>query len=429
MIVESPHYPEFAKTSNGLTFALAGAGGRGWMFAEWLESNVCPGSVVAIAEPNDKRRAAVARLHSIPDNNQFCTWEEMLDRPRLADILLNTTMDKYHREVSVSAMRAGYHMLLEKPMATSLADCVEIDLVRRETGRIVSVCHSLRYHAVYEEVRRIIRSGTIGEVVALDQLEAVEAIHQSHSFVRGNWGNEGRSTFMLLAKSCHDLDIIVDLIDRECVKVHSFGSLYYFRPENQPNGAPDRCVEGCPVEESCPYSALKVYIGNTAWAQHADFAGLSPMEARKKLLTSPYGKCVFKTDNDVVDHQVVSMEFDGGVTATFTMTAFTPWGGRYLRVHGTKGYIEAKVDQRTIDLYEFWEKNKHSRIEIAEEGGAHGGADSSVIKSLMDAVASGRPGLVRTSTSESLRSHAVVFAAERSRREGRQVTVGSDEST
>ena len=399
------------------------------MFSEWLESNVSPGSVVAIAEPNDKRRSAVSRLHSIPLENQFCTWQEMLDRPKLADILLNTTMDKHHREVSVAAMRAGYHMLLEKPMATSLSDCVEIDRVRRETGRLVSVCHSLRYHAVYEEVRRIIRSGVIGDVVALDQLEAVETVHQSHSFVRGNWGNESRSTFMLLAKSCHDLDIIVDLIERECVRVNSFGSLYYFRKENQPKGAPDRCVDGCPVEESCPYSALKLYIGENAWSQHADFADLTPAEARKKLQTSPYGKCVFKTDNDVVDHQVVSMEFEGGVTATFTMTAFTPWGGRYLRVHGTRGYIEARVDQRTVDLYEFWSKNKHSHIEIAEESGVHGGGDAGVMRSLIAAVASGDASLIRTSTAESLRSHAVVFAAEQSRREGRQVYVnrGADQ--
>jgi predicted dehydrogenase len=393
------------------------------MFAEWLESNVCPGAVVAIAEPNDARREAVSVIHGIPPERQFRSWQEMLDQPRLADVLLNTTMDRDHLEAGVAAMKAGYHMLLEKPMATSLSQCVEIDRVRRETNRIVSVCHSLRYHGVYEEVRRIIRSGVIGDVVSLDQLEAVETVHQSHSFVRGNWGNEGRSTFMLLAKSCHDLDIIVDLVDRDCLKVHSFGSLFYFKKENQPAGAPDRCVDGCPVEESCPYSALKLYVGDSPWTHHAGFSGLAPAEARAKLKTSPYGRCVFKTDNDVVDHQVVSMEFEGGVTATFTMTAFTPWGGRYLRVHGTKGYIEAKIDQHTIDLYEFWQHNKHSHIKIAEEGGAHGGADASVIKSLIAAIEMEDPASVRTSTAESLRSHSVVFAAERSRKEGRQVSV------
>ena len=423
MIVESPIPTEYRGTINELTFALAGAGGRGHMFADWVRSNVFPGAVVAIAEPNDERRAAIAEMHNIPADRQFRHWEEMLELPRLADILLNTTMDRVHLQVSIAAMRAGYHMLLEKPMATSLEDCIEIDRVRSETNRIVSVCHSLRYHGVYEEVRRIIRSGVIGDVVSLDQLEAVETVHQSHSFVRGNWGNEGRSTFMLLAKSCHDLDIILDLVDRDCRSAHSFGSLYYFREANQPVGAPDRCVDGCPVEENCPYSALKLYLTENSWSHHAGFSGLTPLQIREELKTSPYGRCVFKTDNDAVDHQVVSLEFEGGVTASFTMTAFTPWGGRYLRVHGTKGYIEAKVDQRTIDYYEFWENNKHTHVEVPEVSGHHGGADASVIKSLMKAVSIQNPNAVRTTTAESLRSHAVVFAAERSRREGRQVEI------
>src|ERR1019366_7309827 len=165
----------------------------------------------------------------------------------------------------------------------------------------------------------------------------------------------------------------------------------------------------CPVEEDCPYSALKLYTGDKPWSHHAGLSGLSMAETREKLKTSPYGRCVFKTDNDVVDHQVVSMEFEGGVTATFTMTAFTPWGGRYLRIHGTRGYLEAKVDQSTIDLYEFWARNRHSHIVIEEEDGTHGGADSTVIKSLMKAVSMGDPASVRTSTAESLRSHAIVF--------------------
>jgi len=421
VIETNPKPANTLNIANDLTFALAGAGGRGTMFAEWLRANVCPGAVTAVAEPNSERLRAISEMHHIPKERQFASWKEMLQVPRLADVLLNTTMDSEHVASAVMGMRAGYHMLLEKPMATSLADCATINRVRVETNRAVSVCHSLRYHPIYAEIRRIIRSGLIGDVVSLDQLEAVEVVHQAHSFVRGNWGNEGRSTFMLLSKSCHDLDIIVDLIDRDCVSANSSGSLFYFRPENQPAGAPDRCVDGCPVEDSCPYSALKVYGGDNSWSHHAGLANLTMAETRERLSTSPYGRCVFKTDNDVVDHQVVALEFEGGVTATFTMTAFTPWGGRYLRIHGTKGYVEAKVDQGTIDLYEFWANNKHSRIEIPEETGAHGGADATVIKSLIKAVSLGDASSILTTTAESLRSHEVVFAAERSRREGRRV--------
>ncbi len=218
------------------------------MFAEWLRANVCPGAVTAIAEPDSERLSAICEMHHIPSERQFRTWEEMLAAPKLADILVNTTMDGQHVESAVQGMRAGYHMLLEKPMATSLADCATINRVRLETNRAVSVCHSLRYHPVYTEVRRMIRSGLIGDVTSLDQLEAVEIVHQSHSVGPRNWGNEGRSTFMLLSKSCHDLDIIVDLVDRDCASAaHSLGSLLYFRSRRiSPVGAPDRCVEGMP---------------------------------------------------------------------------------------------------------------------------------------------------------------------------------------
>jgi predicted dehydrogenase len=274
---------------------------------------------------------------------------------------------------------------------------------------------------VYERIAEILKAGTIGDLVSIDQLEAVEHIHQSHSFVRGNWGNEARSTFMLLAKSCHDIDIIASLVPQECSRVSSFGSLTYFKPQNAPAGSPTYCVEGCPAEADCPYHAVKIYGPETFWKRHAGFGGLDQNETKARLYESPFGLCVFKTDNDVVDHQVVSMEFAGGVTATFTMTAFTPWGGRYLRIHGTRGYIEAKVDQRTIDLWEFWAENRHTHIDFPADGGSHGGADGRLIKNFIEAVQGQDESLVRTGTTESLRTHSIVFAAEEARRSGKVV--------
>src|SRR5579862_2293876 len=235
------------ETTSGLTFALAGAGSRGRMFAEWLRDNYHARSVVAVAEPNDQRRSAVSEMFRVSAQRVFRTWQEMLEGPRLADVLLNTTMDAEHFESSTAAMRRGYHLLLEKPMATTLEQCARIEQVRRESKRIVSVCHSLRYHAAYAECRRILRSGAIGEIVSLDQLEAVELVHQSHSFVRGNWGKESASTYMLLSKSCHDIDIIADLVDSPCVSVSSYGGLMYFNRDHLPAGAPERCTDGCPA--------------------------------------------------------------------------------------------------------------------------------------------------------------------------------------
>lgn len=407
-----------------VSFVLLGAGGRGSMFAQWLHDHMGKGSVKAVAEPDPVRRERIRIMHDIPEERCYATWQELLAQPQLAVGAINTTMDQEHLGSATTAMRVGYHMLLEKPMATEYAECVEIDRVRRETGRIVSVCHSLRYHALYCEIRRILRSGVIGDIVSFDQLEGVEHIHQSHSFVRGNWGNESRSTFMLLAKSCHDIDIIADLIDLPCQKVSSYGDLKFFREENAPVGAPKFCVEGCPAAAKCPYYAPKVYGSDHGWSRHAGLAGLERSELLHRLETSPYGRCVFRTDNDVVDHQVVAMEFEGGVTATFTMTAFTPFGDRIVRVHGSKGYLEAKIGARTLDYWEFWEGNRHTRVELPPADGAHGGADDQVMRRLIEAIQLEDPSSVTTSTYASLQSHAIVFAAEESRRTGKAVELG-----
>ncbi|MGV3614705.1 MAG: Gfo/Idh/MocA family protein [Fimbriimonas sp.] len=411
--------------SERLTFAIAGAGGRGRMFAEWLRDNLGAGSVVAVADPRPSAREAVGEMHRIPEEGRFESWQAMFEMGRVADVLINTTMDQEHVRSACAAMRLGYHMLLEKPLATSLDDATEIDRVRAETGRIVSVCHSLRYHAVYERVLELLRSGIIGDVVSLDQLEAVEHIHQSHSFVRGNWGNSARSTFMLLAKSCHDLDIIAALIERPCERVSSFGSLTYFREEHAPAGAPEYCVDGCPAAETCPYHALKIYGTENGWSHHAGFTGLTREQTVLRLRESPYGRCVFRADNDVVDHQVVAMEFAGGVTATFTMTAFTPTGGRFVRIHGTRGFLDAKIDQNVIDVWEFWRDNRHTRHDIPAESGTHGGADGRLIGNFIAAVMAGDPLLVRTDTRESLRTHTIAFAAEQSRRTRESVEIAS----
>lgn len=406
-----------------LDFVLAGAGGRGTGFADWLALNVGPGSVVAVAEPDPERRARVARMHEIPPERQFATWQDMLRERRLARALINATMDRDHAGSACAALALGYDMLLEKPLAPNLYEAKAIDEARRRSGRIVSVCHSLRYHAVYSRLRELIVEGAIGEVVSLDQLEAVEHVHQSHSFVRGNWGNERESSFMLLAKSCHDLDIIADIIGEPCLSVSSFGSLEHFRLENAPPGSPAFCVMGCPVQEECPYDAVKIYTEPGFWQSHAGFGGLTRAEILERLRTDRYGRCVYRSNNDVVDHQVVAMRFEKGITATFTMTAFTPWGGRYVRVHGSRGYIEARSDAGFIDMWEFWRGNRHTRVEIPRESGSHGGADDRVMRNFLEALRRDDPELVRTGTEESVRTHSIVFAAEISRIEARMVNL------
>ncbi|HYE05313.1 MAG TPA: Gfo/Idh/MocA family oxidoreductase [Planctomycetota bacterium] len=407
-----------------LTFIILGCGGRGNAFSQSIEANPLFGTVVAVADPDAARRDRVGDRHGVPADMRFASWEEALARPKLAEVCINTTMDKLHVASGVKALDLGYHMLLEKPMATSLADCVAIDAARQRNQRVVAVCHSMRYDRTHAEMIRLLRARTIGDIVSLDQLEAVEHTHQAHSFVRGNWGNESRSTFMLMAKSCHDIDAIAYTIGTPCERVSSFGSLTLFKAERAPAGAPARCTDGCPVEASCPYSALKLYTGDSAkqhWYAHpAGTAGLPTAQQVEMMRTSPYGRCVYRCDNDVVDHQVVNMEFAGGVTATFTMTAFTTFGGRQIRIHGTEGFMAVDLTARTIEWTVFSTGQRH-RVDIAAQRGSHGGADDNILAEFIAAVRRGDPNGVLTTTAESLRTHAIVFAAERSRRERRMV--------
>ena len=402
-----------------VTCAILGYGGRGRLFSETLKCIELFGKVVAVAEPDPKRRERAARENNLPADMVFAGADELLARPKLADAILNGTMDRMHVRTAVPAMEKGYAMLLEKPMASTYEDCLAIEQAQRRTGAVLAVCHSLRYLGIYGEVRRMVKEGIIGEVVSFDAIDGLRPIHQAHSFVRGNWANEARSTFMLLAKCCHDIDAVQYVLDRKCEKVSSFGKLTYFVGKNKPEGAPPRCTDGCPVEDTCEYSAVKVYLQMEEWRLWlSDGDDETIMDL---LRNGPHGRCVYQLDNDAVDHQVVAFEYEGGMTGTFTMTAFHP-GGRFMRVHGTKGYLDVTVDDRTIKHTDFVSR-KVNTIKMPVVKGGHGGGDYMVIGGFLDAVRKNDPSTVLTTAQESLDSHRIVFAAEKSRREKRTVSV------
>ena len=406
------------------TIAILGAGGRGAGFAFTLRQYSYLGKVTAVAEPREAYRDAMAHENDIPRNQVFSDWREFVARPAMADAVVIATMDQEHVGPAVACMELGYDILLEKPMATSLEDCRAIEAAQRRTGRIVAVCHSLRYHKGFSKVKELVVGGAIGDLVTLDQLEQVTYWHQAHSFVRGNWGKESAATFMLMTKSCHDIDYIAYLVDRPCLKVSSFGGLYYFRRDKAPVGSAERCTDACPLEPSCAYSAIKAYVngnregwpGNVVSPDHSYEAHLAAIR------TGPYGRCVWKCDNDVVDHQTVNMQFAGDVTATFTMTGFTQDHGRLLRVHGTLGALT--FDQHSITLKTYADNNV-SRIDIGDEQGGHGGGDTRVVREWLLALHSRDDRKLVANAQESLKTHSIVFAAEKSRREGRTVDVAT----
>ena len=408
---------------------IIGAGNRGSNYSRKLDALRDRYQVVAVAEPFEGRRNYVRDMFDLPEDMCFSSWQEILDRPKLADIAIISTMDDEHYEPAMKAISLGYNLLLEKPVAPTPRQCADIVVAAQEKGVEVLVCHVLRYTPFYNRVKEIVLSGTIGDIVSVVGVEAVGNEHQSHSYVRGNWHSEAETTPMLLAKSCHDLDIIQWLVDKPCLKVSSFGSLTHFTEANAPQGAPVRCIDGgCPEEATCPYNCRKLYYDDkdNAWFRKAATRGISKEylptdeEVMTALKTTDFGLCVYHANNDVVDHQVVNMEFEGGITASFTMNAFNK-GGRYIRLFGTKGELYANMSDTEITVYTFQDKQTHTYpVSKTEESilGGHGGGDQGIVAELHEYLSGEYKGYCAANIQISVQNHMIGFAAEKARHEG-----------
>lgn len=408
-----------------ITIALIGAGQRGVNYTGYALEHPHELQVVAVAEPNQQRSQKFKSLHGLSDEMCFESWEDLLDRPKLADAVLICTQDNMHYEPTMKALEAGYHVLLEKPMSPDPQECIRMGERSEQYERVFSICHVLRYTDFFRTIKTLLNEGAIGQLMSIGHNENVAYWHQAHSFVRGNWRKAAESSPMILAKSCHDLDIILWLAGADCTHVSSFGSLSHFKKENAPEGAPQRCLDGCPVSDTCPYYAPKVYLTDDIEWPTSAISDDSSLEARTKALQEgPYGKCVYHCDNDVVDHQVVNMEFANEVTAAFTMSAFTHDCSRTLKLMGTKGEIRAAMEKNEIEVIDF-ETGTTKQILLETPGGhiGHGGGDFGLIRDFVKLVKQGGQGNGLTSAAHSVQSHLMAFAAERSRVDRRVVTM------
>jgi predicted dehydrogenase len=405
---------------------IIGAGNRGSNYSRKLDALRDRYKVVAVAEPYEGRRNYVNEMFDLPEEKCFASWQDILSQPKMADIAIIATMDAEHYEPAMKAIALGYNLLLEKPVAPTPKECADIAVAAKAKGVEVLVCHVLRYTPFYKRIKELVLDGTIGDIVSVVGVEAVGNEHQSHSFVRGNWHSEAETTPMLLAKSCHDLDIIQWLVDKPCTKVSSFGSLTYFTEANAPEGSPVRCIDGgCPIEATCPYNCKKLYYDDkdNAWFRKAATRGISKEylptdeEVMTALKTTDFGLCVFHANNDVVDHQVVNMEFEGGVTASFTMNAFNK-GGRYIRLFGTKGELYANMSDTEITVYTFEDKKTHTyTVAETEESilGGHGGGDQGIVRELHEYLSGCYTGWCAANIQVSVQNHMIGFAAEKAR--------------
>lgn len=400
-----------------MTAVVLGAGSRGCVYSRYAKAHPEELRIVAVAEPRADRRNMLADELGVPEECRFARWQDVLEREKMADCVLVCTMDDDHTAPAVRAMELGYDVLLEKPMSNTEAECRAIVDTANRTGRELVVCHVLRYTPFYMTLKRLIDEGKIGEVTAINQIENVGYWHQAHSFVRGNWRTVRTTSPMILQKSCHDMDIILWLMGKDCRRVQSFGSLRHFCAENAPEGAPERCLDGCPHGETCPYYAPKLYMNmaKTGWPVDVITLDLSEEGRRKALEEGPYGRCVYRCDNDVVDRQVVNLEFEGGAVATFTMTGLSADFCRQIKIFGTHGQIEANMGTGQIVLHRFWEEKKIIPLDMGEETSGHGGGDFGIVRDFLGILRHG--GVSRSGAEVSLQSHLICFAAERSRSE------------
>ncbi|MDR0267410.1 Gfo/Idh/MocA family oxidoreductase [Paenibacillus sp.] len=402
---------------NQLKAVLIGAGARGRSYARHALDYPHELEIVAVAEADPDRRARFAEMHNIPPERCYESWEPLLNEPRLAEIAIVCTQDQMHHGPTMQALKQNYHVILEKPMSPSPVECLEMEGMAREQNRLLTICHVLRYTPFWSAIKKVIQEGRIGEIVSIQLNENVGYWHIAHSFVRGNWNNSDTSSPMILAKSCHDMDVLSWLMDRPCLRVSSFGSLKYFHEGNAPAESADRCLS-CDVEPTCAYSAPRFYLSDEfrGWAGHFT-TELTKPNIIKGMQETDYGRCVFRSDNNVVDHQVVNMEFEGGATAMFSMCGFTFEQERRIQIMGTQGELRGEGDQ--ITLYDFLTHQK-TTIEIPTQSSGHGGGDSGIVRDFLNQVRGYNGQESLTSAAASVRSHMIAFAAETSRLNGGQ---------
>ena len=404
-----------------MKYSIIGFGGRGCMYSYYFKDNEA--QLTAVCDIRKERLELAKGIHKLNDNQLYDNLDEFFTGEQKSELCIIATQDDSHHQIALRALRSGYDLMLEKPIAQTQEECQEIYDCAKENGRKVFICHVLRYAPFFMTIKNELSSGKYGRVSTINLTENVAYWHQAHSYVRGNWRRCDESTPMIAAKCCHDLDILVWLIEKDCKGVSSMGSLSLFKKENQPDGASDRCVI-CKYKDTCAYSASKFYLekydnGERGWPCDVLTTNLNRENLVKALEEGPYGRCVFACDNDVVDHQVVNMEFDDFITAHLTMTAFSKDSYREIHVHAEYGEIYGNMEENVLHCNVFGGESKIIDINaiMGEEGMAgHGGGDGRLVKDIVESY-EGKSGVGLTTIEKSMLSHKIAFAAEESRLE------------
>lgn len=524
--------PPPPKSASPPRILIVGAGSRGQTYARSVTSATV-GIIVAVAEPDAYRRHVVGKeciagwsgpdAASPPEGSSFANWREFVAwerarRERAAqqhavpegvDAAFVCVQDEMHREVVLGlAELGGIHIMCEKPLATRLADCVEMFRALRRSsapggpgaaqrGLVFSIGHVMRYSPHNIELRRLLlQDRVVGEILDVVHTEPIGHWHFAHSYVRGNWRREDTSAPSLLAKCCHDVDLLLWLLcsPPKCTAddgegapglgphvpatVSSAGSLKLFKQSRKPQeaGAATNCLS-CPIESSCQFSAKRIYVdgndgdamqslgsSNRSWPVNVvvpDIESYSDKAQAKAALLATlaedydanapdsevrarnwFGRCVWESDNDVCDSQVVTMTWDeeeapsgggagsssskgrGAKTATLHMVAQTKKiCHRYTHVYGEHGELYADSTTITVEDFRTGQTTVYRpRLETL----GHGGGDNGLTRQFVLAVDRvknqgwtadrAQREHIGCTLDDILRSHAVVFCAEQARK-------------
>lgn len=418
-----------------ITAIIVGAGHRALLYSRYALQNPEVFKIVGVADPDPIRRKKAAEMHGFSEDMCFESAEELAKHPKLADAIINGTMDTQHIPTSIPLLRRGYDMLLEKPFAVNEEEMWQLQQVVKETGSKVMICHVLRYAPFYAAIKERLLSGEIGDIINIQCTEHVSYHHLAVSYVRGKWNNEEKcGAPMLLAKCCHDIDLIMWLMSGIApTQISSFGSDFQFDPSKKPAGAGTRCLVDCQIEEACPYSARKHYLdhpdrwGFYVWdcLEHLEAPTLE--DKRRSLETDNiHGRCMWACDNTVVDHQSVLVNFENGATATLNMIGGAAKSERNIHIIGTRGEIKGVFDDSIFTVRSFDTADRHGwkeeTIDLKIGGdksgasGTHGGGDLRLVEDFVRVLQGQKPSISYTTIHDSVMGHLAVFRAEQARK-------------
>ncbi len=417
-----------------VTAIVVGAGNRGRIYASYAQKHPDELRIVGIVDPDPERQQLMKNLYELPDENIFTTVEELVAKPKLADAIINATMDEYHVETTLPLLPLGYDILLEKPAALSGEGVLQLSEAVKEHGNKIMICHVLRYAPFYYTIKQKLLEGAIGDLLHASMEERVSASHVAVSYVRGKWGNKTKcGSGMLLAKCSHDIDLLVWLTGKEPDTIQSIALGKLFDPANKPEGAGTRCLVDCEIEADCPYSARSHYLEHpNRWPQYVwDFKQneMTP-EERERLIRedSPYGRCVWNADYENISQQSLIVRFGDEMTGSFNMLGGAARGGRHIHLLGSTGEIEGRLEDgqfeiRTINLSEA-QGYTTEVIKVDEGNDGHGGGDSRLVADFVRYVAGLDHSFAATTLESSVASHLVIFAAEEAAEEGEVISYG-----